>query len=261
MMKQEYKTLTVDLEDGIACVTFRRDKDTNAFCRDMTLDLMDICRTVAEDEKSARPRFKALVLTGGMGRSFSVGGDFNDVSVLQHECEVRPWLGEIIDLYVAILSVNIPVVTAIDRYAIGQGLQVALMADWRIGTSRCRLSMPELKNGVACPLGSVILEVLLGRAKMLELLVDCEFIDADASRDLGLLNDIAKPNELQSAALRAARRLAAFPRTPYITTKRIHNGRFIAALEQVREPSSQAHAASFEEQTGKAHFDKILKRA
>src|SRR6476469_6091435 len=114
-LKQTYKTLTVDLEDGIACVTFRRDKDTNAFCRDMTLDLMDICRTVAEDEKSARPRFKALVLTGGMVRSFSVGGDFNDVSVIQHECEVRPWLGEIIDLYVAILSVNIPVVTAIDR--------------------------------------------------------------------------------------------------------------------------------------------------
>lgn len=260
-MKQVYKTLTVDLEDGIARVTFRRDKDTNAFCRDMTLDLMDVCRKVAEDEHSADPRFKALVLTGGRGRSFSVGGDFNDVSALQHEHEVRPWLGEIIDLYIAILSVNIPVVAAIDRYAIGQGLQVALMADWRIGTTQCRLSMPELKNGVACPLGSVILEVLLGRAKMLELLFDCEFIDADASRALALLNDITPPGELQSTALRVAKRLATFPRTPYVTTKRIHNGRFIAAFEEVREPSSQAHAASFEEQTGKAHFDKILKRA
>ena len=75
MMKQGYKTLTLDLEDGIARVSFRRDKDTNAFCRDMTLDLMDVCRKVAEDEHSADPRFKALVLTGGMGRSFSVGGD------------------------------------------------------------------------------------------------------------------------------------------------------------------------------------------
>ena len=134
-MKQGYKTLTVDLEDGMARVTFRRDRDTNAFCRDMTLDLMDVCRKVAEDEHSAAPRFKALVLTGGMGRSFSVGGDFHDVSALKHEHEVRPWLGEIIDLYIAILSVNIPVVAAIDRYAIGQGLQVALMADWRIGTT------------------------------------------------------------------------------------------------------------------------------
>ena len=150
-----------------------------------------------------------MVLTGGRGRSFSVGGDFNDVSVLEHEHEVRPWLGEIIDLYIAILSVNIPVVAAVDRFAIGQGLQVALMADWRIGTTECQLSMPELKNGVACPLGSVILEALLGRAKMLELLLDCEFIDAEAGRALSLLNEITRPDELQTAALRVAKEAGA----------------------------------------------------
>lgn len=260
-MKHRYKTLTVDLDDGIARVTFRRDKDTNAFCRDMTLDLMDVCKRVAEDDQSPQPRIGALVVTGGTGRSFSVGGDFNDVSVLEREDEVRPWLGEIIDLYIAILSVNVPVVAAVDRFAIGQGLQVALMADWRIGTTECKLSMPELKNGVACPLGSVILEVLLGRAKMLELLLDCEFMDAETGLAMSLLNEITPPPELQATALGVARRLAAFPRTPFVTTKRIHNGRFIAALEQVREPGSQAHAASFEQHTGKTHFDKILKRA
>jgi carboxymethylproline synthase len=260
-LKKKYKKFTVYIEDGIARITFRRDKDTNAFCRDMTRDLTNVCREVAEDEFAAEPRIAAVVLTGGMGRSFSVGGDFNEVSVLEHEHEVRPWLGEIIDLYIAILSVNVPVVAAMDRFAIGQGLQVALMSDWRIGTTGCRLSMPELKNGVACPLGSVILEVLLGRSKMLELLLDCEFIDADEGRALSLLNEITAPRELDAAALRSAKHLAGYPRTPFVTTKRIHNGRFIAALEEVREPASQAHAASFREHTGKEHFDKILKRA
>ena len=55
-MKQAYTTLTVDVEDGIARVTFRRDKDTNAFCRDMTLDLTDVCRKVAEDD--SRPSLR-----------------------------------------------------------------------------------------------------------------------------------------------------------------------------------------------------------
>jgi hypothetical protein len=86
-------------------------------------------------------------------------------------------------------------------------------------------------------------------------------MDAEAGRALSLLNEITPRSELHPTALRAAKRLANFPRTPFVTTKRIHNGRFIAAFEQVREPSSQAHAASFEQQTGKAHFDKILKRA
>ena len=51
LMNQSYETLTVDLDDGIARVTFRRDKDTNAFCRDMTLDLTNVCRMVAEGDK------------------------------------------------------------------------------------------------------------------------------------------------------------------------------------------------------------------
>ena len=89
-MKQAYKTLTVDVEDGIARVTFRRDKDTNAFCRDMTLDLMEVCRKVAEDEFSSEPHIAALVLTGGTGRSFSVGGDFNDVASWQTNMRFAP---------------------------------------------------------------------------------------------------------------------------------------------------------------------------
>ena len=51
---------------------------------------------------------------------------------------------------------------------------------------------------------------------------------------------------------------AAYPRTSYLTTKRIQNARFVAALEAVREPSSQAHVAAFLERTGQKHFERIL---
>ncbi len=160
-MTRSYQTLIYEEHGRIARVQFNREKDTNAFSRAMTLELLDVCAHLHADAASAEPRLDALVLTGGTGRSFSVGGDFNDVSRLSEEPEIRAYLGEIIDLYVALLDVEIPVIAAIDRFAIGQGLQVALMADWRIGASSCRLQMPELKNGVACPLGSIILELLL----------------------------------------------------------------------------------------------------
>lgn len=257
-MKKTYANLNVEVVNRIARVTFQREKDTNAFSRGMTLDLTSVCHQLIEDGQSAEPQVDALILTGGTGRSFSVGGDFNDVSVLEEEAEVRSYLAEIIDLYISILRVEIPTVAAIDRFAIGQGLQVALMTDWRIGTETCRMQMPELKNGVACPLGSVILESLLGRAQMLELLLDCEFIDASKSRSLHLLNEVTTAADLQDAANEKAARLQAFPRTSFVATKRIHNARFIAALESVREPSSQAHVAAFLRKTGKAHFEKIL---
>jgi carboxymethylproline synthase len=258
-VKQTYSTLTLDIEDRIATVTFRREKDTNAFSRAMTLELTEVCRSLAEDERSPEPRIGAVIVTGGTGRSFSVGGDFNDVSALSTEEQIRSYLGEILDSYIAVLRIGVPVVAAIDRFAIGQGLQVALMTDFRIGASRCKLQMPELKNGVACPLGSVILEFLIGRAKMLELILDCEFLEAETSRGHYLLNQVTAPEELQSTAAIVARKLAAYPRTPFVGTKRIQNDRFIAALEAVREPSSQVHIASFLEKTATSHFERILK--
>jgi enoyl-CoA hydratase/carnithine racemase len=121
--------------------------------------------------------------------------------------------------------------------------------------------MPELKNGVACPLGSIILEVLLGRARMLELILDCSFIDAQTSRSYALLNQVVADDQLLVAGREAARRLVAFPRTSFVTTKRIQNQRFVNALESVREDSSRAHVDAFLRRTGKKHFDKVLGRA
>lgn len=257
---QTFDTLTLETRDSIARVTFTRPKDTNAFSRKMTLELLEVCRQITEDGRSREPRIGALIVTGGTGRSFSVGGDFHDVSALAEEGEIRHYLGEIIDLYIAILRVEVPVVAAVDRFAIGQGLQVALMADWRIGSSNCQLQMPELKNGVACPLGSIILEHLFGRATMLELVLDCEMLDAKTSRALGLLNAITDPEDLQAAAFERARRLGAYPRTSFVATKRVHNQRFIDAIESVREGSSRAHVEAFLRKTGKKHFDTVLGR-
>lgn len=260
MMNQDFTTLKFNVTEGIATVVFNREKDTNAFSRNMTLELTSICKWIQEDGKSAAPQINALVLTGGTGRSFSVGGDFCDVSTLSEETEIRAYLGEIIDLYISILRVEVPVVAAIDNFAIGQGLQVALMSDWRIGSDRCQLQMPELKNGVACPLGSIILETLFGRAKMLEFVLDCEFISAADSRAHGLLNQLSTVDALQDTAQALARRFAAYPRESFVTTKRIQNQRFVHAMESVREDSSKAHVAAFMKKAGKKHFDKILGR-
>jgi carboxymethylproline synthase len=257
-MSSTYQTLIYEERDRIARVQFNREKDTNAFSRAMTLELTDVCGRMRADAVLPQPRLDALVLTGGTGRSFSVGGDFNDVSKLDEEQQIRAYLGEIIDLYIAVLEVEVPVIAAIDRFAIGQGLQVALMADWRIGATSCRLQMPELKNGVACPLGSIILELMLGRARMQELVFDCEVIEAPAARSLGLLSQIVSTEELQDAAMAMARRLGAYPRRSFVTTKRIQNQRFVQAFEVVREPSSQAHFAAFLEKSGAKHFEKIL---
>lgn len=257
-MELDYQTLAVTERDGILQVQHNREKDTNSFSRQMTLDLMDLAKKVQADVNSDEPRFRAMILTGGVERSFSVGGDFRDVSVLETPEEVRAYLGEIIDLYISILNIHIPVIAAIDNYAIGQGLQVALMTDWRIGTEHCQTQMPELKNGVSCPLGSIILEVLFGRAKMLEFVMDCEFINAQESKQHGLISQLIERNDLLNEAFNVADKFGQYPRAPFVTTKKIQNDRFVAAIESVREDATLSHIAAALKKSGQKHFQNIL---
>src|SRR5688572_2779065 len=74
------RTLIYEEHGRIARVQFNREKSTNAFSREMTREVIEVCRRLRADAASEKPRIDALVLTGGTGRSFSVGGDFNDVS-------------------------------------------------------------------------------------------------------------------------------------------------------------------------------------
>ncbi|KAB8290414.1 hypothetical protein EYC80_010846 [Monilinia laxa] len=67
-----------------------------------------------------------IVLTGGEGRSFSAGGDFHETSKFNGGDEVRAWIDNFINLYTTVAGISKPVVAAIDGYAIGLGLQIAL---------------------------------------------------------------------------------------------------------------------------------------
>lgn len=237
----------------LAELRIQHRKELNPFSIAMTRELMERCRDLEADDAVA-----GVLVWGGEERCFSIGGDFEDIRALESVQEVHDYLDLIVKSYQAMLALSKPVVTAIDRHAIGQGLQVAMLGDWRIGTPRAEVRMPELANGVACPLGSVLLESFLGRAAMLHLVIGCRSLDAEETRRLGLFDEIVPQNGLFGTAMERLAKIRGYPQEPYRNTKRIHNARLIAALEEVREPSMEAHAASFVDQSGEAHFARVL---
>ena len=245
--------LQTRVDAGIFEIRLNHENPKNPFSREMTQKLISLA-----PEINANTTVRSVVLWGGDDRSFSVGGDFHDISALKTPPAMRAYLLEIIDLYNALLRIEKPLVVAIDHHAIGQGLQVALCSDWRVATERSFVSMPELENGVACPLGSLMLELLLGRAKMMHAVVGCERFDAAGALAFGLVDELCKPESLYERALARATKLAGFHSTPFGLTKRIHNGRFIAALDGIREPAADAHVASFVARANAAHFEKII---
>ena len=151
-------------------------------------------------------------------------------------------------------------IAAVDHFAIGQGLQAMLMSDWKIATDRSQYSMPELKNGVACPLGACILENLFGRAQMLEWVIGCANFTAEEALSTKLINEIVAPELLLKTSLERANEFANFPAIPFKLTKEIQNKRFINALNDIREDAANAHVQSFMAKAGQQHFEKILKK-
>jgi enoyl-CoA hydratase/carnithine racemase len=238
---------------AVAELRIRHAKELNPFTRAMTRELITLCAEVEADDA-----LEGAFLWGGEGRSFSVGGDFHDLRQIKGPAEGEEYLRDIVRSYQAVLAITKPVVAAVDHHAIGQGLQVALMADWRVGSERSSYHMPELANGMPCPLGSLILETMLGRAAMLHWVVGCGKLDAEAARREHLIDETRPHAELKDAALARLDAFRGYPSRAFRLTKRIHNQRFSERLEGVREAAAKAHAASYFSGQAEAHFARIV---
>jgi carboxymethylproline synthase len=251
----EEEILKVKIEDGLLSLTLNHSSTTNPINRSLESAIIKQCQRASEDDAVS-----VVMITGGIDRSFCAGGDFSEVSKVESEDDVRQWITRTINLYLAILSVPKPTVAEIDLHAIGIGFQMALCCDFRIGSDRCSFAMPELKHGIACTIGSCMLERAFGRLRMQELVIGAATIDAAYAKQLGLLNEIVPPGLLRETSINHCLRLRDYHRTPFSHTKRVMNDGFVNALRDVLEPSIRAHTVAFGQRTAANHFRTVLSR-
>ncbi|UVO35691.1 enoyl-CoA hydratase/isomerase family protein [Bradyrhizobium arachidis] len=225
----------------------------------MNLELENAIRSICRETED-NPAIRALVLTGGVGRSFCAGGDFNEVAQLSGRAAVEASIDRLIDFYSSILKVTKPTVAAAGGYAIGIGFQVALCCDWRVGSPETKLIMWELKHGLACPIGGYMLENFVGRAAMSDLIYGCEAAPISWAAQNKLLHEVVDSAELLDRAVARAQILAEFPEIPFRRTKQSVNERFIAGLQKVAPEAKEAHVAGVASKAAQQHFNRVLKQ-
>jgi carboxymethylproline synthase len=252
---QSHELVVTESIGRIAVVTLNHPNKLNPIGRTFIEAISEALRSADANEEIA-----AIVLTGGPGRSFCAGGDFNEAVTMREGAEVDAWIDRMIALYVVALTVGKPLVGALDGYAIGLGFQLALCTDWRVATPDTQMIMWELEKGVACTVGATMLEPCLGRLRMTEIVYGCAPIEAARALTLGLVNEIAEQGELVATAIRTAERFAAYPPVPFHQTKSYINTRFIADLKEAAAASRSAHRESFARRSADGHFHEILKR-
>lgn len=201
---------------------------------------------------------QAVVVYGGKGRSFSCGGDFNEVRKLSGGPEVEQWIDRVIDLYTAVLNLSKPSIAAIEGYAIGMGFQFAMMFDQRIMAHDAQLIMPELKHGIGCSVGAAILNFTHGHNRMKNIVLACDELGAEECLHYALVDQVISREALLPVAIRRAEQMAGYPRVAFSNTKQSFNRDFITVLERTRVESKRVHRRAFAAREAQHHFSHIL---
>ncbi|MEM1347684.1 MAG: enoyl-CoA hydratase-related protein [Myxococcota bacterium] len=202
-MTDEAQTDTIRTEiddEGICTVTLHRPKALNA----MNGELVDFLWHTFY-ELSYEPRARVIVLTGSGAKAFCVGADLKERAGMS-EAAVAKRIDEYGKCFGAIEHVSKPVICAINGYAFGGGLEMALACDLRVMAEDTRVGLTELKLGIIPGAGGTQrLPRLIGPSRAKELIFTGARIDAPRALELGLVDRVAPKGQVVGVAKELAR--------------------------------------------------------
>jgi enoyl-CoA hydratase len=199
----EYKILNIKIEDSIALVTISRPEAMNAL---NTLFFKEMDDAIANI--SANKDVKVMVLTGE-GKAFVAGADIAEmVNMNSEEGSNFSRLGQ--NTFSSLEKMDIPVIAAINGYALGGGLELAMGCDFRIANTKAKFGQPEVNLGMIPGYAATQrLPRLVGMADALYMLLTAEMIDAQNALRIGLVQKVVEPEELMNEVLKLAKTIAS----------------------------------------------------
>ncbi len=206
--------------DGVAVLTVTRPQKLNALNRG-TMDELD--RAFAEVENSAAIR--GLILTGSGEKAFVAGADIEELAALEpYQAQQFAMRGQ--QIFRRLERMKKPSIAAINGFALGGGLELAMACTLRIASPNAKLGQPEVKLGIIAGYGGTQrLPRLVGRGRALEMLLTGEPIDAAEAHRIGLVNHIVPQPELIALARGLmAKMLANGPAALTLTMRAVDTG-------------------------------------
>lgn len=194
----------IERNQAIATVTINRPEKLNALNREVVAALTEAFESLAGD-----PSVRAVILTGAGDKAFVAGADIAEIRA-QDPIGAADLARAGQALMDRIETMPIPVIAAINGYALGGGLELALACHLRYAADRARLGLPEIKLGLLPGFGGTQrLSRLIGRAAALEMMLTGEPVDGRRAAALGLIQQTVEDSSLMAHCIGLAERLAA----------------------------------------------------
>ncbi len=194
----DYEILKLDVKDSIGTVTISRPKALNAL-NSRLLDEIDQMVT----DLSSNDEVKVIVITGE-GKAFVAGADISEMSdMTQEQGKAFGKKGQ--DIFRKLELCEKPVIAAINGFALGGGMELAMSCDFRIASSKAKFGQPEVNLGLTPGYaGTQRLPRLVGTGDAMFLLLTGEMIGADEALRIGLVQKVVEPDELIPTVIKVA---------------------------------------------------------
>jgi len=205
--------LTTDVRDRVATITITRAAKANSLPRQAKAELAREVRRC-----SSSSDIDAVVITGAGDRAFCAGSDIGEMRSFGM-AEMDGMLADERAMYLAPLTSPKPVIAAVNGYALGAGLILAMSCDYIVAARHAAFGAPELTIGVAAPLEGLLLPYFVGLARARALFYTGERIQAEEALAFGLINEIAAIDELRERAIELAQAMARLPANGFAVQK------------------------------------------
>ena len=192
-----------EVQGAVEIITIDRPKALNALNPEVLADLKAAFEAV--DQSAIR----CIVLTGEGDKSFVAGADIGSMSTMtKAEGEAFGKLGN--DVFLMIESFPIPVIAAVNGFALGGGNELAMSCDIRICSDNAVFGQPEVGLGITPGFGGTQrLPRIVGVSKAMELILTAKTIKADEAKAIGLVSEVYPAEELMDKAMELAQAIAA----------------------------------------------------
>lgn len=192
MIERAYQAIKASLDGGVLTLTLHNPTRKNAIGPLMANELLH-----ALDDAKGDPEVRAVVLTGA-GDAFCSGGDFAQMTSGAPGSEL-PHKGDYADLLLALSRSPKPIIARVNGVAMGGGLGLVAASHFAVAVRGAKLGTPEINVGLFPMMIMAVLKRVVPRRRLLEMMLFGERFDADHAKEIGILNRVVEPADLDAA--------------------------------------------------------------
>ena len=186
------ENILIEKQDAIAIVTINRPTKLNALNKATIQELHDGFKSLNEDKS-----VKAIIVTGSGEKAFVAGADISEFANFSVEeggnlaAEGQRLLFDFVQ------NLSTPVIAAVNGFALGGGLELAMSCHFRVASDNAKMGLPEVTLGVIPGYGGTQrLAQLVGKGRAMEMIMTAGMIDAETAKNYGLVNHVVAQEEL-----------------------------------------------------------------